>query len=102
MTQPTTQPVLEVHLPSPLPSKGEREHQAFQRLLPELLQEYRGKYVAIHEGKVVDSDSDDITLVQRVHSRIGYVPIHVALVTDRPPIARIPHYREYRPAGEGA
>jgi hypothetical protein len=81
--------------------KGEREYQAFLRLVPQLLATHRGKYVAVHEGKVVDSDTDDLALVQRVHARVGYVPIHVGLVTDPLPVVRIPHYREFRPNGEG-
>jgi hypothetical protein len=64
-------------------------------LLPELLPGYRGKFVAIHEGKVVDSDADDIALVQRVHAQVGYVPIHVGLVSEQPVIVRIAHYRKY-------
>jgi len=90
---PTT---FEVALPSPERSKGEREYRAFLGLLAELLRTHRGQYVAIHDGQVVDADADDIALVRRVHARIGYVPIHVGLVTDRPPVVRVPHYREYR------
>jgi hypothetical protein len=91
--------VLEV-APPPV-SKGEREYRAFQRLLPQLLHDYRGKYVAVHEERVVDSDADDVALVLRFHAQYGYVPVHVGLVTDTalPPI-RVPHYRLYRPTGE--
>jgi hypothetical protein len=35
----------------------------------------------------------------RVQAKVGYVPIHVGLVTDTPPMIRIPHYRERRPQG---
>jgi hypothetical protein len=68
-------------------------------LLPQLLPTHRGKYVAIHNEQVVDSDTDDIALIQRVHARVGYVPIHVGLVTEQPQLVRVPHYREYRPQG---
>jgi hypothetical protein len=102
MSETTTQPTLEVHVQAPAQGKGEREYRAFLRLLPELLPAYRGKFVAVHDGAVVDSDADDIALVQRVHARIGYVPIHVGLVTEQLPVVRIPHYREYRPEGERA
>ncbi len=96
----TTPPALfEVKCPAPELTKGEREYQAFLGLLPQLLTTHRGKYVAIHDGQVVDSDTDDVALILRVHARVGYVPIHVGLVTDQPPIVRIPHYREYRPRG---
>jgi len=97
MSDNATQAPFEVALPTPELTKGEREYQAFLRLLPALLATHRGRYVAIHEGKVVDADADDIALIRRVHDQVGYVPIHVGLVTDRPPVARLPHYREYRP-----
>src|SRR5208282_6354559 len=99
MSNMTTPPAFEVKVPTPELTQGEREYQAFLRLLPQLLATHRGQYVAIHEGKVVDSDPDDIALVQRVHARVGYVPIHVGLVTEQPVVVRVPHYREYRPRG---
>lgn len=99
MSDTITQPIFEVHLPTPELTKGEREYQAFMRLLPELLKTHRGQHVAIHEGQVVDSDNDDIALIKRVHAKVGYVPIHVGLVVYPQPVFRIPHYREIRPAG---
>lgn len=82
MSDVSTPPTFEVTIPVPDLSKGESEYQAFLRLLPELLQTHRGQYVAIHDGQMVDADADDIDLVQRVHARVGYAPIHVGLVTD--------------------
>jgi hypothetical protein len=47
--------------------KWASKFEAFQRLLPQLLETHRGEYVVIHEG----------------------------LVSDEPqPVTRIPHYRE--------
>jgi hypothetical protein len=66
-----------------------------------LLQTHRGRYVAIHDGQVVDSGDNDIELVQRVHRRIGYVPIYVGMVTDESRVHRLPHYREQRPREQG-
>jgi hypothetical protein len=100
MSNTTTSPTFEVKVPVPQLTKGEREYHAFLRLLPELLATHRGQYVAIHEGQVVDSGADDIALIQRVHARVGYVPIHVGLVVEPRPVERIPHYREYKPCGE--
>jgi len=100
MNSTTTQPIFETKLPAATLTKGEREYQAFLRLLPQLLQTHGGKYVAIHEGEIVDSDMDDVALIQRVHARIGYVPIHVGRVTEPLPVTRNPHYREFRPNGE--
>ncbi len=97
MSEATIQPALTVPLPTTEPPKGEREYQAFLRLLPELLPTHRGKYVAVHEEQVIDSDADEVGLILRVQAQVGYVPIHVGLVTDQPLVVRIPHYREYRP-----
>ncbi|HEX3147976.1 MAG TPA: hypothetical protein VHR66_07815 [Gemmataceae bacterium] len=85
----------EVHLPlPPAQTKGERERSAFLRLLPELLATHPGKFVAIHNEQVVDNDQNDIALVQRVHKRVGYVPIHVARVAGQPAVERISGPRE--------
>jgi hypothetical protein len=74
------------------PTKWEREYRVFQRLLPSLLQTHRGQYVAIHDEQVVDSGEDEIALTRRVFAKVGNVPIHIELVTDRAQVARIPHY----------
>jgi hypothetical protein len=70
--------------PPPPRTKWEREYRAFLRLLPRLLAAERGKYVAIHDEQVVDTDLDEMTLITRVLSRLGNVDIHVGLVTDAP------------------
>lgn len=78
-------------------NKWECEYRAFQRLLPELLKTHHGKYVAIHEERVIDSGNDPIALIKQVHARIGYVPIHVDRVAEQPsPPVRIPHHQLYR------
>ena len=92
-------PVFEIRIPSPEIPKGEREYRAFLRLLPGLLATHEGRFVAIHEGAVVDDDASDLELVKRVHARVGYVPIHVGLVTEERQLARMPRYREVRPQG---
>ena len=100
MSDTITHPTFEVTVPAPVHTKGEREYQAFLRLLPALLKTQRGQYVAIHDGQMVDCDADDIVLVKRVHAKVGYVPIHVGLVVESQPIVRIPHYRECRTGGD--
>jgi hypothetical protein len=99
MSETIPPPLLEAHPAPPVLTGGEREYRAFLRLLPELLPQYEGKFVAIHNEQVIDSDSDDIALIQRVHARVGYVPIHVGLVSRQPTLVHIPHYRAYRPRG---
>ncbi len=99
MSERAVETAFAVDLPAPELPKGEREYRAFLRLLPELLVTHRGKYVAVHNGQVVDSDTDDVALILRVQAKVGYVPIHVGLVTDFQPLVRIPHYHECRPLG---
>jgi hypothetical protein len=71
--------------------KWHRERRAFWRLLPELLKTHRGKYVAVHNGQVVESGDDEVALALRAYRQHGYVPIYVGLVTDEPPrVERIP------------
>ena len=97
MSEPVSTPTFEVHLPDPPAlTKGERERRAFIRLLPELLQTHAGQFVAIHNEQVVDSGPDDIDLVRRVHTRVGYVPIHVARVEKQPRVLRSPGPRVIR------
>ena len=43
-----------------------REREQFERLLPELERRYRGRFVALLGGKVIDSDLDAAKLFQRV------------------------------------
>jgi hypothetical protein len=81
-------------LPEPPEDKWRREQQAFRRRLPELLPTYRNKYVAVHNGEVVESGDDKLAVAGRAYARFGYVPIYVGLVTDQPPpLSRIPSPR---------
>ena len=65
-------------------SKWDREYQAFRRLLPKLLANHRGLYVAVHEEQVVDSGGDKLALALRVLNKVGNTAIHVGLVTEEP------------------
>src|SRR5262249_47575089 len=73
---------LEIHLPAEPRTKWQREYTAFRRLLPQLLASERGKYVAVHEEQVIDTDRDEMALIARVLVKIGNVDFHVGLVTD--------------------
>jgi hypothetical protein len=99
VSEPTTLPAPFVELPPPR-TKWEREFQAFQQLLPQLLPTHRGRYVAVHEGQVVDSGDDKLALALRVLAQVGNEAIHVGLVTEGPePISRSGVRRELRPGG---
>ena len=91
MNEPETLPAPVVNLPPPPDNKWRREQHAFIRLLPELLKTHKGKYVAIHEERLVESGDDVISVAMRAYDRYGYVPIYVGLCTDEPqPVVRIP------------
>ena len=59
--------------------KFEREMEAFLKLKEgfEKDPKYRRKFVAIADGKVVDSDADERRLVKRVYKKLGYTPVYI-------------------------
>jgi hypothetical protein len=59
------------------------ETQAFEQLRPALLDGYRGEYVAIDKGQVMDHDRDLRSLHLRVFAKLGHTPVLLKLVTDR-------------------
>lgn len=69
------------------------ERQAFWAMHAQLLSMYEGKYVAVLNGQVVDSDVDERALVQRVYQKFGYQPMYVQLVTS----GSLPVYRLMSP-----
>jgi hypothetical protein len=89
-----TVPAIPPHVPDN--PKLKREYEAFIQMLPHLLKTHYKQYVAIHEGKVVESGSDKAGVALRSYARYGKVPIYVHLVTDRPqPLERIPGRRVF-------
>jgi hypothetical protein len=97
MSETTIHAVPVLTLSPPLTDKWARERQAFRRLLPTLLEGHRGKYVAIHDEKMVASADELIPLALDVYQKHGYIPIFIDRVTDQPAQpARIPHFRILR------
>ncbi len=66
-----------------------REQAAFARMKPELLKTHRGKFVAIHNERLVDSDADEFALANRVYDKFGYRTILMTPVVDKERIAYI-------------
>jgi hypothetical protein len=70
--------------PPPPPTKWERERQAFFRLLPQLLQTHRGKYVAVNDEQVVATGDAVIPVALCTYAKFGYQAIYVGLVAEEP------------------
>ena|SRR5438046_1164063 len=66
------------------------ERRAFERQRAQLLRRYKGQYVAVYEGRVVDHDPDDEALACRLFVKLGDVPFYIARVEERPTVYDLP------------
>lgn len=66
----------------------ERERAAFNRLKPELLKTHNGLYVAIHDERVMDTDSNDRELAKRTYAK-NLFPVYIGLVSVEPQVVEI-------------
>ena len=60
------------------------EMQAFQAMHAELLVQYRGEFVAIYQGKLIDHDADQLALFQRTQQRHPNRTVLIKPVQDDP------------------
>ena len=67
-------------------SEFRQDMEYFRAHVDELLPEYRGRYVAIINRTVVDSDVESLALMDRVHGKYGDRPIVIEEVPPRPRI----------------
>ena len=86
--------------PSKMVEKGssfEQEIDAFERLMPMLLEKYPDSYVAIYQGKVVGSGDEKMALLRQVREEFGQVTCYIEKVTpEYPQTVRIPSMRVIR------
>lgn len=73
----------------PVPPEFLREIEAFERLKPELLQQYKGRVVAIYQGEVVMIGDTFDDVYGAVIDKFGTVPCYVDYVQEKPRVARI-------------
>lgn len=66
-----------------------QEEAAFERMKPELLKTHKDKFVAIHDGQLVDFDDNESTLAKRVYARFGYRTILMTEVTETPRVYHV-------------
>jgi hypothetical protein len=79
--------------------KLEAENRAFEQQRVTLLAQYRGEYVALHGGRVIDHDPDVRALHLRVFAKLAHMPVLLKQVTessDRELFLRSPRFE--RPA----
>ena len=70
------------------------EHDAFRRMLPDLLAQHRGRYVALHQGAVLAVGDTEIATLNLAYAREPGALVLVRKVTDQPePIERLPSFR---------
>lgn len=65
-----------------------KDMEYFRANVDDLLPEYQGKYVAIINRTVIDSDVEYVPLMDRVHSKYGDRPIVIEEIPSRPRIYR--------------
>jgi len=61
----------------------EEEREAFQKLKKKLLRDprYRGKYIAVYQGKIVGIGEEKGELARKVYKKYGYVPIYIGKIS---------------------
>lgn len=62
----------------------DREQRVYERRHRELLPQYRGRYIAMLNGQVIDDDTDRLALRRRVRKQHGQTPVFFTLVEDDP------------------
>ena len=67
----------------------DREHEAFQQMLPELLKLYKGQVVALHDGKVVGVGDDRMEVWRLARQQLGDVPVYVQNVEYPPRVYKM-------------
>lgn len=80
----------------PVHEAFEHEVTAFERMLPKLLQEYRGRVVAIHNGQVVEVGDSKAEVSERVYQRLGDVTVYIQRVSEYPRIYKFPYFKVVR------
>jgi hypothetical protein len=66
------------------------EIDAYQQLLPELLNEHRGEWIAIHQGQIVALGPDRSEVIRLVQEH-RYDPVYIDYIQERPRVVDIPH-----------
>jgi hypothetical protein len=60
------------------------ESARYQAMHAELKGKYLAQHVAIYEGRLIDHDTDAMTLVRRVEKQHGQAPVFITQVDNKP------------------
>ena len=75
----------------------EAEMANFERLKPQLLQQYPGKFVALRQGEVIAVDDEKMAVLAAAEQAVGNVSFYVGEVKEGPPRRiRMPSFRVTR------
>jgi len=65
------------------------EIEAYQRMLPALLKSHPGKWVAIHDGKVLETSDDPAEMSHRLMQQ-GIYPLYIEKIQPEPRVFNLP------------
>jgi len=65
----------------------------FQENKAQILEKYKGNFIAILDSTIVDHDRNFSDLARRVYEKFGYQTIYMPLVESEPVVLRIPSPR---------
>jgi hypothetical protein len=80
--------------------KIQEEAEAFRAMHAELMEQYGGRVVAIHDEEVVDHDEDFVALHRRIRDRFGNTAVLLRRVGPEPERTltfRSPHFERGKP-----
>lgn len=78
-------PSPQIELPVPTPDVWTRNRDYFVSHRDELMKEYRGKYVAVHDGRIVAIGDDKLEAAKAGYAQCGRVPVYVGFVSEEGP-----------------
>ena len=77
----------------------QKEKQALYKMKPDLISDptYSGKYVAVHDGKIIGVSNDWSSLAEKTYAKFGYIPILIEKIQPVPSKIRLgrPRVKQY-------
>jgi hypothetical protein len=61
----------------------EQQHLLYENIKPSLLAQYSGQFIAFEDGEILDFDSNERQLAQRVYKTYGYRDLLIIKVLEK-------------------